>query len=323
MYGRGIFVNQNGTWVEVKNPQVKQGSTWVPIKKGFTNINGVWTQFWPSTGSMSYSSVGSYTFTVPYGIYTLNISAAGGGGGGGGTDSPYGGSAGYPGRYIVGSISVNPNDTITIGVGGGGQHGNSGTGTGDGTGGISSVGYSGGRGGLPGQAGWSGGGGGGGAATGIVVNGNPAAVAAGGGGGGGGGHNSPGRGQYFPGYGSFGKIAGQQGEDKSDANVISPYTGDGDWSGTGPEPGEEYENYGTTFIADGGGGGGGGGGYFGGLGGLIYGGDDGAYAGQTGGCYPNVGFTATDDPLGYGGQPAQQSGFVGTPGSNGYATISW
>ena len=81
MYGRGIFVNQNGTWVEVKNPQVKQGSTWVPIKKGFTNINGVWTQFWPSTGSMSYSSVGSYTFTVPYGIYTLNISAAGGGGG--------------------------------------------------------------------------------------------------------------------------------------------------------------------------------------------------------------------------------------------------
>ena len=227
MYGRGIFVNQNGTWVEVKNPQVKQGSTWVPIKKGFTNINGVWTQFWPSTGSMSYSSVGSYTFTVPYGIYTLNISAAGGGGGGGGTDSPYGGSAGYPGRYIVGSISVNPNDTITIGVGGGGQHGNSGTGTGDGTGGISSVGYSGGRGGLPGQAGWSGGGGGG------------------------------------------------------------------------------------------------GGGYFGGLGGLRYGGDDGAYAGQTGGCYPNVGFTATDDPLGYGGQPAQQSGFVGTPGSNGYATISW
>lgn len=409
MYNKGIFVKRNGVWVEVKNPQVKQGSTWTHIKKGFTKIDGVWTQFWPSTGSITYSSIGASTFTVPYGIYALNVVASGAGGGGGGTDSPYGGSAGSPGRYISGQLAVNPGDTVTINVGSGGQHGDSGSGAGGGAGGGGSFtpfstlnllsnpsnlqvtngayigflntygiwnyypdyptfdqstvinfpftgyytfegsvdnagqiyvdgvqvldmpgefgyrsvftnqffvtagnhtvtirgqnwggpgsigltingGFNGGRGGNPGIYGWSGGGGGGGAATVLLVNGHIAAVAGGGGGGGGGGNHSPGRGIYYPGYGSAGQTIGGDGQDKD---------------------------------GDGAGGGGGGGGYQGGQGGPTYGGDDGAYIGESGGSWPTSGFNIMDNPAGGGGQPASQGGNVGTAGSDGYATISW
>jgi hypothetical protein len=407
---RGIFIKQNGVWVEVINPQIKTNNSWTRIRKGFVKKDGTWQQFYPPTGSVTYSYSGVLsTFTVPAGIFEINVVAAGAGGGGGGTDSPYGGSAGSPGRYISGQLAVNPGDILTIGVGGGGQHGNSGSGYGGGASGINSFspfstldlmgnpdnlrvtngayveflntygiwnytseypsfnqsvsinfpyagyynvngsvdnagqvyidgaqvlsmpgefgyrsvfsnqiflsagnhtvvisgqnwggpgsigvtidgGFNGGRGGNPGPSGWSGGGGGGGAATTILLNGRIAAVAGGGGGGGGGGNQSPGRGTYYPSYGSAGQTVGGNGQDKG---------------------------------GDGAGGGGGGGGYQGGLGAPTYGGDDGAYVGESGGSWPTSGFVISDNPAGGGGAPAQQGGYAGTAGANGYATISW
>jgi hypothetical protein len=206
-YGKGLWKFQGGTWQEVKNFTVKTRNGDVPIKKGYTKVDGVWKQFYPSTGSVSFSSVGSNTFVVPPGIFKLNVLASGAGGGGGGYDAGHPGSAGRSGTQITGTISVNPGDIITISVGGAGTPGGSGSGYGAGVGGYSSVGYDGGHGGEPGSAGWSGGGGGGGAATVILVNGVVAAVAAGGGGGGGGGWHSDGDGgnqstEYYGGGGS-------------------------------------------------------------------------------------------------------------------------
>ena len=148
MSGRGIFVNQNGTWKTVSIPSIRTDQQ-IP-----TNL--------------------SLTFAV-----------AGGGGGGGGSDSQPG-HAGYSGHLLRGAISINSSYSIQVYVGTGGSPGSSGGGAPGGSGGTNSLGYNGGRGSNAGPVPWSGAGGGGGAATVIRANGSNIIVAAGGGGGGGG-----------------------------------------------------------------------------------------------------------------------------------------
>lgn len=189
------------------------------------------------------------SFTVPLTIQgTLLISVIAGAGGIGGNDaSP--GYPGYPGRIVQAYTTVNVGDIILASVGGAGVGGGSGSGAGTGgTGGYGGVfGYTGGRGGNAGPAGWSGGGGGGGGSSAVKKNGVILAVAGGGAGGGGGGWRAPGL--PTQGYSSTDTITG----------------------GTGVSNGN-----------DGGGGGGGGGGQFGGVGGVLPGGDVGGYSGSTG-----------------------------------------
>jgi len=199
-------------------------------------------------GSENFTTVGTYTWTVPAGVLSINVTALGGGGGGGGNDaSP--GHAGFTGHLISGPLNVVPGDTLTFYIGGGGSGGYSSNQSpvGSGPGGWGNGTYDGGRGGNAGSGGVSGGGGGGGGATVILKNGSPMAVAGGGGGGGGGGWHSAGRGRS--GYSSSGSTAGGAGQD---------------------------------YPGDGGGGGGGGGGSNGGSGGGLVGGDNGAYSGSDG-----------------------------------------
>ena len=189
------------------------------------------------------------SFTVPTTIQsTLLISVIAGAGGVGGNDvSP--GYPGYPGRIVQAYITFSAGDIILASVGGAGVGGGSGAGAGTGgTGGYGGIfGYTGGPGGNAGPQGWSGGGGGGGGASAVKHNGSIVAVAGGGAGGGGGGWHSAGR--PTQGYSSTGTITG------------------------GP---------GVSDPSDGGGGGGGGAGQFGGQGGTLPGGDNGAYSGSTG-----------------------------------------
>jgi len=110
----------------------------------------------PGHGQVSYTSPGSYTFTVPEGIYEIfaQVWGAGGGGGGGGAGGIYGsdaggggggGGGGGAGGYIEGWIPVSPGQTLSITVGAGGSGGSGGSTSGaggspGGVGGVSSVG---------------------------------------------------------------------------------------------------------------------------------------------------------------------------------------
>jgi hypothetical protein len=222
------------------------------------------SEFEGSANSYSYSSEGTYSYTVPSGVSSIALTIAGGGGGGGGNDS-HSGVPGYAGHLITGNIVVNTGDVITVYVGDGGTNGASGSGNSGGAGGASPNGYNGGAGSNAGPAGWSGSGGGGGAATVVKKNGTIIAVAAGGGGGGGGGDHSYGFGQNT---GYVGGTVGQSGAYKG---------------------------------GDGGGAGGGGGGYQGGIAGSLVGGDNGGYSGSDGLDYTTAGLAVTGKATNNGG----------------------
>lgn len=77
------------------------------------------------SGSQSYLTAGTYSFTVPSGIYSITVNACGGAGGGGGADggANYNGNGGGGGgANLKGSetISVIPYETVSITVGAGG-----------------------------------------------------------------------------------------------------------------------------------------------------------------------------------------------------------
>lgn len=86
----------------------------------------------------TYLTAGTFTFTVPDGVYRIKCRVIGGGGGAGGSASDKSGGGGGAGGYAEGWIDVTPGQTITItvGIGGsGGTAGNFGV-----SGGLSSVG---------------------------------------------------------------------------------------------------------------------------------------------------------------------------------------
>jgi hypothetical protein len=103
----------------------------------------------PSPGSQTYSTPGTYTFTVPNGVTRVVavMWGAGGGGGGGGNNSSYYACGGGGGALVTELLNVSSTNSITINVGSGGSGGAAGSGGGNGTsgqtGGASSVTYSG------------------------------------------------------------------------------------------------------------------------------------------------------------------------------------
>src|SRR3989344_5458144 len=121
--------------------------------------------------SKSFTTNGSYTYTVPAGVKQVGIGVSGAGGGGGGCAyyCEYGGGDGGTGGTVAEIINVNPGDVLNIFVGAGGG------------GGQSNIG---------GNAGGAGGGGGGASSVYYPTNGATFKIIAGGGGGGGGGRDS-------------------------------------------------------------------------------------------------------------------------------------
>jgi len=234
-------------------------------------------------GAQVFAQPNQYSWTVPRGITSIQITVDGAGGGSGGKDDNKAGHGGYSGARVSGTLAVTPSEVLTIGVGGGGNFGsNQVTNKGAGVGGLGAGGlYAGGIGGNAGPTGSSGAGGGGGAASFILRDGVPIVVAAGGGGGGGAGLNGSGLDSIVP------------------AVYSASVNG-------GPGP---------FRIGDGGGPGGGGAGHpFGGMGGTYNSGDTGAYSGQTGqslvpgGCIAAV---------------ATNGGTYHFPGGTGSITLKW
>jgi hypothetical protein len=278
-----LYVWNSNVQSQVKRLSIYTGGSWTDVKGGYVNDNGVWKKFYPETiPTTTYSVPGTYTYTIPAGVFSANIIVAGAGGGAGGNDSAVGHS-GYGGNVVTATVSVTPGDLFTFFVGAGGQPGGSAQrGTGSGAGGTdpNANNSPGGRGGNAGGSGSSGAGGGGGAASTVRLNSTTIVVAGGGGGGGGGGNGPVGLGQG--------------------ANLLN----------SGPTGAAGQDKSG-----DGGGGGGGGGGYpFGGRGGLTVGGDSGAYSGINGQTLSPIGSVVTAGTNG--------GASAGIAGANGYITIA-
>ncbi|XRD23465.1 glycine-rich domain-containing protein [Lysinibacillus fusiformis] len=78
----------------------------------------------PTNGSQTFSTPGTYSFTVPEGVTRLTYRAWGGGGGGGGSSAYRGYTAGGgAGAYASGCLNVTPGDILTVTVGKGGDGG--------------------------------------------------------------------------------------------------------------------------------------------------------------------------------------------------------
>ncbi|HMK46865.1 MAG TPA: hypothetical protein VK436_09585 [Methanocella sp.] len=114
-------------------------------------ISTTYTPRQPVLTYSNYTTAGTYTFTVPAGLTSLNVTLIGGGGGGGGGNYgasmyQYGGSGGGGGSGYMTTktnLAVTPGQAITVTVGAGGAGGApvySGNGNGGGTGGTSSFG---------------------------------------------------------------------------------------------------------------------------------------------------------------------------------------
>ena len=216
---------------------------------GSVSVTGVVLVAEPAARTLAASRSWSYnsntsgaTWTVPFGVSSINVVARGGAAGSGGSDGASPG-AGGPWGYVAATLSVTPGDVVGLYPGNSGTSGDGCvTGYGGGTGGADSypsANYNGGSGGAAGSVGCSGGGGGGGAASVVTLNSSIQMVA--GGAGGGGGAN----------------------------NVSNSSSGTTGSLISGTSGGSGANGWQCSISDDGGGGGGGGGGANGGAGGTV------------------------------------------------------
>jgi hypothetical protein len=89
----------------------------VPYDFGSLDLVDFYHQSW---GDSTYTTPGTYTWTVPSGVYSISITAIGGGGGGGqGKIFNTGGAGGN--LAVINTLTVTPGQTFTVTVGAGGN----------------------------------------------------------------------------------------------------------------------------------------------------------------------------------------------------------
>jgi hypothetical protein len=114
-------------WQEAMSMSFKHTGSWNNIKEAYIKKDGLWQKLFPSSGTMTISDPGTYTFKVPGGVHSLTYSGTGAGGGGGageGTNGGEGGGGGGAGGYATAqTLDVTPGQVLTITVGTGGSGG--------------------------------------------------------------------------------------------------------------------------------------------------------------------------------------------------------
>jgi hypothetical protein len=269
-----------------------------------------------NAGSVSYTTGGTNTFTVPTGVTSITVKAWGaGGGGGGGSGSSGVGGGGGGGGFAQATISVTPGWSLNVSVGSGGNNAATNSDGGNG-GGFSAVQHSGtyliqaggggGGGGTIGSTTGNGGDGGAGGGLNGVTGGNGGGTSPGDGGGRG--TNTAGGAAGAAGTGGHAGAAGiaNAGGDAGGSSTActTNITGTGDAGATGAGG-----KGGTAGTCEGGGGGGGG----------RFGGGGGGSTNQTGNHGAGGGGGGSDLVTGSGTQETAGSGT--NPGNNGDA--SW
>lgn len=93
------FINVSGTFQELQRPYVKTSGVWQPIKKIWTKDGGTWKQVFGNTGSQVFSTVGTTSFIVPPGVYSISVTYP------------------TPTVFVTTSISVTPSQVIPVTIG--------------------------------------------------------------------------------------------------------------------------------------------------------------------------------------------------------------
>ncbi len=257
--------------------------------------------------TVSFTTPGPYTWTVPPGITSVSVVATGGGGGGAGLAGTGPGGAGGAGAVVTSTLSVTPGQVLNLVVGGGGQAGTNGTVV---------------------NSGACGAGGGGGGSTNIDAGSSDQIIA--GGGGAGGGCNTAGAGGIAGGTGGAGGNGGGLGGSAGGgggSGGIGGAAGPGGVSGSNGNggPGGTGGSNGGTLIPGGSGGSGvgSGAGASNPLGSAVNGGGGGGYGGGGGGgVLTGGGAGGSTGPAGTTYAPASNAGGSATNGGDGSIVIT-
>lgn len=169
------YIKLNGTtgYIPLCTPDDSR-ATAGRVKEHTGTIWAIATSGIPAYKKVTYSTPGSFTFTVPGGVTKLRVEVAGAGGSGGtagqGDDGWQAGGRGGNGAKVNTTMSVTPNTSITVVVGAGGAapggyNRNGNTGGSSSVGSITAAGGSGGRRGEEGTSGANAGNGAGGAGS--------------------------------------------------------------------------------------------------------------------------------------------------------------
>lgn len=124
-----FYVKDNGSWNIIEAPYVKDGDIWKPITQGYIKDSDQWKLFYGISANQtdSYNSAGSYTYTVPEGVYLIQVTATGAGGSGS-VVFYNAGAYGYINGVTGGDTSVSPASSgwsLTARGGYGGRQGSS------------------------------------------------------------------------------------------------------------------------------------------------------------------------------------------------------
>ena len=93
------YIKDGGVQRLVQRPFAKVSGAWQPIKKIWFKDSGTWRQVFGNTGSEVFTTVGSTSWTVPPGVYSVSVT--------------------YPSTtgLVTSSLSVTPGSAISISIG--------------------------------------------------------------------------------------------------------------------------------------------------------------------------------------------------------------
>lgn len=122
-----LYVN-NGSWRAIKILAVRDSTQWRYVKNAWVKQGDQWRLFYGgNTGGTTTFTVGTTSWTVPDGIYSISVTGCGGGGGGGsgdgGANNDGPGYGGGGSNLITQTFSVTPGQVLNIVVGAGGTVG--------------------------------------------------------------------------------------------------------------------------------------------------------------------------------------------------------
>jgi hypothetical protein len=122
-----LYVKDGGVWKQPQDVYIKQNGAWTRIEGGiYIKDTGNWFKAYPESGSQSYTTPGTYSLTVPAGVYSMTVSVYAGGASGSACwfcgDGYPGGGGGSGGYRQNQSLSVTSGETLSIVVGAGGAY---------------------------------------------------------------------------------------------------------------------------------------------------------------------------------------------------------
>jgi len=104
MTAPNTHINVSGTWKSVNKMYVKVSGTWKEINKSYVRVSGVWKQVHAGVvpGSTTYTTPGTYSFTVPkHNTLTVKVWGAGGSGASNTENGETGGTSSWNGTVIA------------------------------------------------------------------------------------------------------------------------------------------------------------------------------------------------------------------------------